>query len=101
MSIIDYIMAERTSETVLEKLQNNERIPFDIFSNLQTSIAYLMLSKSQVGNHVRSLYNYLQAMYGYQDADEIPGFQEGAVYGATKLYETIMNIQNKNGKPNA
>lgn len=96
MSLVDYKMAERTSKLVSEHLQNNKPIPNYMFRNLLISSIYLTLANEKLGPNIEMLYRDLEASYAYSDADELEGFDVGAVYGATQFYKEFQEIKRIN-----
>jgi len=96
MSLVDYEMAERTSKLASEYLQKNNPIPNYIFRNLLTSIICLTLHHEKLGPNVEMLYHDLEAAYAYGDANELEGFDIGAVYGATQFYKEFQEIKKIN-----
>lgn len=96
MSIIDYEMAEYTAELVSEYLQRNEPIPNYIFQNFLMSTICLTLNHEGFGPSVEKLYHDLEAAYRYSDANELEGFDVGAVYGATQFYKEFQEIKEIN-----
>lgn len=96
MSMVDYEMAERTSKLVSECLQKNEPIPNYIFRNLLISICYLTLNYEKLGPYAEMLYRDLEAAYTYGNADELEGFDIGAVYGAAQFYKEFQEVRRIN-----
>lgn len=96
MSLVDYEMAERTSKLASEYLQKNEPIPNYIFRNLMISIICLTLNHEKFGPNVEMLYNDLDAAYTYGNANELEGFDVGAVYGATQFFKEFREIKKIN-----
>lgn len=96
MSVVDYEMAERTSKLVSEYLKKNEPVSNYIFRNLLISIICLTLDHEKFGPNVEKLYHDLEAAYAYGDANELEGFDIGAVYGATQFYKEFQEIKRIN-----
>lgn len=96
MSIVDYEMAERTSKLASEYLQKNEPVPNDIFRNLLISNIRLTINHEKHGPNVERLHHDLEAAYAYGDANELEGFDVGAVYGATQFYKEFEEIKKIN-----
>lgn len=96
MSIVDYEMAEQTSKIVSKYLQKNESVPDYIFRNLLISTIRLTLNHEKLGPNVEKLYHDLKAAYAYGNADELEGFDVGAVYGATQFFKEFQEIKKIN-----
>ena len=92
MNKVDYEMLEVCSKIILEKLNKKESIPIDIFKNLKTSIAYAILNNMNLGPNAEELELYLNSLYTYDEINNLPGFDAGAIYGSIEIIETCKDI---------
>jgi len=94
MNMVDYQMAEYTAKQMLDCFKSHKQIPNDIFENLLTSSAYLVIQKAPIGPNVENLYRYLEAAYAYGDLNKLDGFDQSFIYGVTKFYDKFQEIKN-------
>ena len=82
---VDYAMAEHCAEEIRERLKNGEACTKEELHNFVTALTALTYFKHPFGPNVKFLYHDLYAMYAYDHADKLKGFDLGAVYGATQF----------------
>lgn len=92
----DYEMAEFTSNLILQYIRKHKCVPHDLFKNLQIALGYMTLNHTPMGPNVERLYVYLDAEYSYRNANELPGFDLGAIYGSVEFYDTFKEIMEDN-----
>ena len=88
----DYEMAEFTSDLILQCLKKYKRVPHDLFKNLQTALVCMTLNHTLMGPNVERLYIYLDTKFSYGHANELPGFDLGAIYGSAQFYNTFEDL---------
>lgn len=88
----DYEMAEFTSDLILQCIDKHERIPHDLFKNLQTALGCMILNHTSMGPNVKQLYIHLNSEYSYGHANDLPGFDLGVIYGSAQFCNTFEDL---------
>ena len=86
----DMAMSERCARDILEVLEGGGKVPSNVVENLIVSTAVLIEHGIDLGDDADYLLGYLEAAYVRRELQLLPGFDEGAVFGATRLYEEIV-----------
>ncbi len=98
MSNADAKAAEHFSKILHKKLENGESTSENDFDNFLSAIAYCIIDKTPLGPEAENFAAYLHAKYCYENANNSPGFDLGAVYGSLKLSNKFQKVKESNNE---
>lgn len=89
----DWYMLEFCSKELRIKLLNKAPYDKELVDNLITAISILINNKCFVmGPNAEDYLITLNNMYASEQTDNYEGFDAGAIWGATKVYDNVKNM---------
>lgn len=92
INCVDYIMNEYCAKQISNSIEKQTKINEIDLENFLISMAHLLKMNLSIGPNALYLKQLLNALYAYQGIDSKPGFDLGAVYGATNFMKIFQDI---------
>lgn len=92
INCVDYIMNEYCAKQISNSIEKQTKVNKIDLENFLISMVYLLKMNLSIGPNALDLKNLLKALYVYQDMDSKPGFDLGAIYGATNFMKIFQDI---------
>lgn len=92
---IDYAMNEYCADRILSNIEAHTKVDNIDLENFLISLVYLTKNQIPIGPRASDLKHELYALYNYEQISRKlhPGFDLGAVYGATSFTKIFQDIQ--------